>query len=53
MTEVAKNHTWMRERLVSTEQRFAAIEKELRRLAESPSTTTNEAPAFSTEPQKP
>jgi hypothetical protein len=53
MTEVAKNHTWMRARLVNVEQRFAGIEKELRRLAEAPSTATNEAPAFSTEPQKP
>lgn len=53
MTEVAKNHTWIRARLVSAEQRFAGIEKELRRLAEAPSATTNEVPALSTEPQKP
>lgn len=53
MTEVAKNHAWMRTRLVSAEQRFAGIEKELRRIAEPPPATTNEAPALGIEPAKP
>lgn len=53
MTEVAKNHAWMRARLVSAEQRFSGIEKELRRIAEPSSTTTNETSTSGSEPAKP
>lgn len=45
MTEVAKNHAWMRARLVNADERFAGIEKELRRLTEPSSSTNNQAPA--------
>ncbi len=53
MTEVAKHHAWMRARLVNAEERFAGIEKELRRLTEPPPATTNEVPALGIEPPKP
>lgn len=53
MSEVAKNHAWMRARLVNAEERFAGIEKELRRLAEPPPSTNNQAPAPGAEPSAP